>query len=585
VYVISPSSVGNPILDEDNRKFASAYFIIDITNPEELPTLLGEITYTTDGEDLDNDAWLDVVNEDTIVVNGLLDVGEDQDGDGHLDDGTEDVNGNGILDGEIELGYTMAIPTVVPMNDGTDTTWYLILGSGPTSHNPIVNALKGTSDQNARLAVIPLHDRMNPVSGLKSLRIPTALPAASGVNEEFGTIRVLNADGSPYKDSFISDLITVDLETFPDYKADVVYFGTVTGDWTDGSGIEGWGGRLYRMVTRSDGSGAIFTGASSQMVTKPSEWPTLLSGGTPSLLNPNIMYDAGKPIISAPTVGTDGIDFWVYFGTGRFFDAGDKRDSGSNAAQTFYGIREPVLCSAGTFAGPNWLTVPNTSPEPEPPGYTVPVQRGGVGLLKVEDIAIQQVAGAQEDTAGVVGCYNGGNFDPDIDLCFDGIPADHPLKTYGSFGDFLDYITGADIYCYPGDSPGFDGWSRDMLHYKERNLGQATLLGGLISYSSYIPDTNICNQEGSGYLYGHYYQSGTAWYEDVFGRSPIINAPIDPGIYMGKGLSTTPNIHVGEQEGGKAFIQTSVGQIVEIPQPNLPITNIKTGRIKWYDIE
>ena len=32
-------------------------------------------------------------------------------------------------------------------------------------------------------------------------------------------------------------------------------------------------------------------------------------------------------------------------------------------------------------------------------------------------------------------------------------------------------------------------------------------------------------------------------------------------------------------------IQTSVGQIVEIPQPNLPISNIKSGRIKWRDIE
>jgi type IV pilus assembly protein PilY1 len=54
---------------------------------------------------------------------------------------------------------------------------------------------------------------------------------------------------------------------------------------------------------------------------------------------------------------------------------------------------------------------------------------------------------------------------------------------------------------------------------------------------------------------------------------------------LGAGLSTTPNIHVGEEEGGKAFIQTSVGQIVEIPQPNLPMKNIKTGRIKWWDIE
>ncbi len=56
-------------------------------------------------------------------------------------------------------------------------------------------------------------------------------------------------------------------------------------------------------------------------------------------------------------------------------------------------------------------------------------------------------------------------------------------------------------------------------------------------------------------------------------------------MYLGKGLSTTPNIHVGQEEGGKAFIQTSVGKIVEIPQPNLPSKDFKTGRIKWRDIE
>ena len=50
-------------------------------------------------------------------------------------------------------------------------------------------------------------------------------------------------------------------------------------------------------------------------------------------------------------------------------------------------------------------------------------------------------------------------------------------------------------------------------------------------------------------------------------------APIRKAIFLGAGLSTTPNIHVGEKEGSKAFIQTSVGQIVEIPQPNLPYKN------------
>ena len=135
---------GNPILDEDNRVLKSAYFILDITNPERVPTLLGEMTYTNIQEDLDDDGILDTAAGDV------------------------DIDTDGILDGEISIGYTTAIATMVPMNDGTNPTeWHLILGSGPTSEISSDTALKGTSDQGARLATIPLHDRMNPVAGLK----------------------------------------------------------------------------------------------------------------------------------------------------------------------------------------------------------------------------------------------------------------------------------------------------------------------------------------------------------------------------------------------------------------------------------
>jgi type IV pilus assembly protein PilY1 len=326
-------------------------------------------------------------------------------------------------------------------------------------------------------------------------------------------------------------------------------------------------------------------------MTTPHEWSNLLS--SVSLLNPSILYDPGKPVITAGTVGTDGIDYWVYFGTGRFFDALDKTDDSSNLPQTFYGIREPVGCASG-YQGLNWLTVTNVTPSIIPTASGT--ARGNIGLLPVEDIAIKLDSGALESTDGVVGCYDSNNdFDPVINNCIgDGNDLDsHPLEDNGNFGNLIDFVTGDYVYCSnatgaASPSPGFDGWSRDMKHYKERNLGQSTLLGGLLSYSSYIPNTNVCNPEGKGYLYGVYYQTGTSWFKDVFGRTPITDyegKPIEPSVYMGEGLSTTPNIHVGQEEGGKAFIQTSVGQIVEIPQPNLPTAGVKSGRIKWYDVE
>jgi type IV pilus assembly protein PilY1 len=477
------------------------------------------------------------------------------------------------------------------MKEGATTTWYLILGSGPTD-------LDGTSDQNGRLAVIPLDDRLGNPASLKSMRVPAAVPEA--VNE-FGTIYI------PDSQSFISDLITVDMETLPDYKADVVYFGTVSGDWRPGD----WGGKLYRLVTRSDGSTSVFGDGSAQVETKPSEWPGLLSS------NPNVLFDAGEPIVTAPTVGTDGRDFWVYFGTGRFFDAADKLDDGSNEPQYFFGIREPIDCSGASFGGNSWVSVWNNRTDP---GCTLDPRcgdadfgdyRGTLGLLPVENIAINLVDNVTEDTPGIVGCLSpvlisvpasagpppvaayDTLFDPDIDQCFfdNDIPVPpggHDLRTgeRRSFNDLLNYALGEDVYCSPGTSPGFDGWSKELPYPKERNLGQATLLAGLTTFTTYIPNTNLCSPEGSGYLYGLFYQTGTSWVEDIFGRTPAnVNQPIDASMSLGAGLSTTPNIHVGEEEGGKAFIQTSVGQIVEIPQPNLPMKNIKTGRIKWWDIE
>jgi type IV pilus assembly protein PilY1 len=514
----TPVEAGD-IYSGDTRVFKSAYFILDITNPEAPPTLLGETTTTTDG-------------------------------------------------GEISLAYTLAIPTMVPMKDGTTTEWNLILGSGPTDIN-------GTSDQNARLAVIPLHDRMNPGS-LKSLRIPAAPPSNSGLNEDMGTILIPDAN------SFISDLITVDLETRPDYKADVVYFGTVNGGWTESPSAppDGWGGKLYRMVTRSPG---IIASGTSQVISRPNEWPGLLSSYT-SLTNPNVLYNPGQPIISAPTVGTDGRDFWVYFGTGRFFDVLDKTDVGSNDIQTYYGIREPIECGGTIYGGPNWKTVTNSKPTGPPASSAL---RGDIGLLSVDDIAIRQMLYAEEKTSGAVGCYDNGAFVAVNNQCIPGIEGSgDPLETNGSFEDLTQYIAGSDVFCKPGTSPGFDGWSRDLPYTRERNLGQATLLGELISFTTYIPNANLCNPEGAGYLYGIYYKTGTPWYKDVFGRSPIMyGEPIGESVFLGAGLTTTPNIHVGEQEGGKAFIQTSVGQIIEIPQPNLPSKDIKTGRIKWRDIE
>ena len=92
---------------------------------------------------------------------------------------------------------------------------------------------------------------------------------------------------------------------------------------------------------------------------------------------------------------------------------------------------------------------------------------------------------------------------------------------------------------------------------------------------------------GMAFLYGSYYQTGTAWRSRVFAPSSIgvdANGNVIDRLSIGRGLAMTPNLHVGKHAGSKAFVQTSTGAIVEIPQPNLPIKNAKSGLTVWDEI-
>ena len=89
--------------------------------------------------------------------------------------------------------------------------------------------------------------------------------------------------------------------------------------------------------------------------------------------------------------------------------------------------------------------------------------------------------------------------------------------------------------------------------------------------------------EGLSFLYGLHYQTGTAWYESVFGDEYVTEAlNIIPRLDLGRGMTTTPNLQVGKGTAGpKAFVQTSTGEIREIQQETSPIQSYRTGRSSW----
>jgi type IV pilus assembly protein PilY1 len=271
---------------------------------------------------------------------------------------------------------------------------------------------------------------------------------------------------------------------------------------------------------------------------------------------PSVLIDVQQPVTAAPAIGWDGKNYWVYFGTGRFLDERDKPDS---SQQSFYGIKEPLDCAQPRNF--TWTTVEKAGTHNGVPGNQ--------GLLRVDQIQVHQ---AYTDVSATLSCKDGSSClptDPD---------SGYPIT---SFKGLLNYIVGTG--CTASDPTGTDGWYIQFAPLsRERNLGQGTLLGGLLTFTTYQPYNDVCLSEGLSNLYGVYYQTGTGWYKPVFGTNGITaDGNTVSMLPLGHGLSKQPNLHVGKKDGSTVFLQSSTGAILEIQQPNLPLKNTKTGKVSW----
>ena len=242
------------------------------------------------------------------------------------------------------------------------------------------------------------------------------------------------------------------------------------------------------------------------------------------------MTDTGGPLTGAPNVGFKDKNVWVYFGSGKFWDVSDKTDL---RTQWMYGIMEPKKTGSPAY---NFSTIP-------------------VGnLLDVTDFLVKN------DGLGTLACAGGGT------AC---LPTD--VTTVEELAEHIRVTN------------NLDGWKRAMPNVGERVVGQPTLFGGLTNFTTFTPSSDYCKAEGSSKLYALYYLTGTAWKEDVFGDSTGEFVPFI--VDLGQGMGVSPSLHLGSEEGVRAFVQTSTGSIIEIHQPNLPIPNVKSGRGGWHTLE
>ncbi len=124
----------------------------------------------------------------------------------------------------------------------------------------------------------------------------------------------------------------------------------------------------------------------------------------------------------------------------------------------------------------------------------------------------------------------------------------------------------------------YRGWYRLLDTSKERSLTKFSVLGGIILASSFIPNSDICGYGGDSWLYGLYYETGTAFYLPVF-TPGVDDDDVLVKVYLGAGKASAAGFHVGAESGAKAFIQQSTGMITQ--KSVNPAFSIKSGLINW----
>lgn len=452
----------NPNVD---TAMSSAYYILDITNPEAPPKVLGEFTFP-------------------------------------------------------DLGFTTCYPAVIAMRNRdpiTSTTnsneWYLVFGSGPASADGSgVNGanndalINGTSSQQAVIYAIDLATlaQKGELWTITSSGKKKYSPSSAGP---------YYLTQLPEANSSISQPVTVDWEL--DWNTDAVYFGE---SFTDAAGA--WGGKLRRLVLQPDDTTDPLD---------PGNW--MLDNVLIDLSsNTETGVGNGQPIQTAVSVSVDKTtngNRWIYFGTGRYYS---RLDAANTDQQSYYGIKEPHTLKSPTDLTKvfNWKEVPRSN------------------LVDVTDAKVYREGDYVEGVAGVT------NFDELI----------AKVETN-------------------------EGWLMDLMWRPntERNLGRATLIGKLLTFTSFVPSTDPCVIAGQTQLYALYYLTGTAYIQPVIGLDLTDtkdgNEKVLKRMDLGNGLSITPNIHVGRDVGSTAFIQTSTGEIkpLEEKNPGAP----KTGSVSWKE--
>ena len=246
-----------------------------------------------------------------------------------------------------------------------------------------------------------------------------------------------------------------------------------------------------------------------------------------------VLLDAGKPIMASPLTIQDKDGYWIYSGTGRLMTVNDNKNTSS---QYFFGVQEPLDSS-------NNLT-----------------------YVTVSASSLIDTSSVQVLTNGTVRVPVSGGYD-DFSIGSDSVDNFEALKAL--------------MKVQPG-------WKRslryDGINPSGRNINKSTQLFSLVLFSEYEPPADSCSIDGSSYLYGLHYQTGTATAAEVLGSVPVTDIEAEQSldrISLGAGFTSSPVVHQGEAGRLTAVTQGAGGSITS---DELKYGFSSEGRQSWWQI-
>ncbi|PJF39906.1 MAG: hypothetical protein CUN55_13380, partial [Phototrophicales bacterium] len=137
---------------------------------------------------------------------------------------------------------------------------------------------------------------------------------------------------------------------------------------------------------------------------------------------------------------------------------------------------------------------------------------------------------------------------------------------------------------YSDSSKVTKGWVKH-LSAGERAMGGATILGGIFSQTTYIPDSQPCSFVGESYLYALRYTTGTAWQLHVFDDpDPDANGDeVLEKVLIGKTASAGASLHVGDSPNRATLHATkNDSSNAAITQENLQ--GVESKEVGWREM-